>query len=69
MPGSLAELGTGELEGWKSVSGGTGDTGRNREKTQRRRWHSHSSTLAWKIPQTEEPVGLPSMGSHRVGHD
>ena len=29
----------------------------------------HSSTLAWKIPWTEEPGGLPSMGSHRVGHD
>ena len=28
-----------------------------------------SSTLAWKIPWTEEPGGLPSMGSHRVGHD
>ena len=29
----------------------------------------HSSTLAWEIPWTEEPGGLPSMGSHRVGHD
>ena len=29
---------------------------------------THSSTLAWRIPGTEEPVGLPSMGSHRVGH-
>ena len=29
----------------------------------------HSSTLAWKIPWTEEPGGLPSMESHRVGHD
>ena len=29
----------------------------------------HSSTLAWKIPWTEEPGGLPSMGSQRVGHD
>ena len=29
----------------------------------------HSSTLAWRIPGTEEPSGLPSMGSHRVGHD
>ena len=29
----------------------------------------HSSTLAWRIPWTEEPGGLPSMGSHRVGHD
>ena len=25
--------------------------------------------LAWRIPGTEEPSGLPSMGSHRVGHD
>ena len=29
----------------------------------------HSSTFAWKIPWTEEPGGLPSMGSHRVRHD
>ena len=29
----------------------------------------HSSTLAWKIPWTEEPWGLPSIGSQRVGHD
>ena len=29
----------------------------------------HSSTLAWKIPWTEEPDGLQSMGSQRVGHD
>ena len=29
----------------------------------------HSSTLAWKIPWTEEPGRLPSMGSLRVGHD
>ena len=29
----------------------------------------HSSTLAWQIPWTEDPGGLPSMGSHRVGHD
>ena len=28
-----------------------------------------SSTLAWKIPGTREPGGLPSMGSHRVGYD
>ena len=29
----------------------------------------HSSTRAWKIPWTEEPGGLQSMGSLRVGHD
>ena len=28
-----------------------------------------SSVLAWKIPGTVEPGGLPSIGSHRVGHD
>ena len=30
---------------------------------------THSSVLAWRIPGTEEPGGLPSMGSHRSGHD
>ena len=30
---------------------------------------THSSVLAWRIPGTEEPGGLPSKGSHRVGHD
>ena len=40
----------------------------------RRQWleqemATHSSVLAWRIPGTGEPGGLPSMGSHRVGHD
>ena len=30
---------------------------------------THSSILAWRIPGMEEPGGLPSMESHRVGHD
>ena len=30
---------------------------------------THSSVLAWEIPQTEEPGGLQSMGPQRVGHD
>ena len=30
---------------------------------------THSGVLAWRIPGTGEPDGLPSMGSHRVGHD
>ena len=30
---------------------------------------THSSILAWRIPETEEPSGLPSLGLHRVGHD
>ena len=30
---------------------------------------THSSILAWRIPETGKPGGLPSMGSHRVGHN
>ena len=30
---------------------------------------THSSALAWRIPGTGEPGGLPSLGSHRAGHD
>ena len=30
---------------------------------------THSNVLAWRIPGTGEPGELPSMGSHRVGHD
>ena len=30
---------------------------------------THSSVLAWRIPGMEEPCGLQSMGSHRVGHN
>ena len=30
---------------------------------------THSSVLTWRIPGTGKPGGLPSMGSHRVGHD
>ena len=30
---------------------------------------THSSVLAWRIPGTGNPGGLPSVGSHRVGHD
>ena len=30
---------------------------------------THSSVLAWRIPGTGKPCGLPSMGSHRVEHD
>ena len=30
---------------------------------------THASVLAWRIPGTRDPGGLPSMGPHRVGHD
>ena len=41
----------------------------NRGKHSEKVMAPHSSTLAWKIPWTEEPGGLQSMGSLRVGHD
>ena len=34
-----------------------------------KRMATHSSLLAWRIPWTEEPGGLQSLGSQRVGHD
>ena len=37
--------------------------------TMKRAMATHSSVLAWRIQGTAEPGGLPSMGSHRVGHD
>ena len=40
-----------------------------REDTLEKEVVIHSSTIAWKIPRTEEPGRLQSMGSQRVGHD
>ena len=44
--------------------------GRRNGRTQmEKEMATHSSVLAWRIPGTGEPGGLPSMGSQRVGHD
>ena len=40
-----------------------------REDTLEKEMETHSSILAWKIPWTEEPGGLQSMGSQRIGHN
>ena len=40
-----------------------------RQAKQEKEMATHSSILAWKIPGTEEPGGLPSEGSHRVRHE
>ena len=40
-----------------------------REDPLEKEMETHSHILAWRIPQTEEPDGLQSMGSQRVGHD
>ena len=41
----------------------------SREKQLEKEMATNSSVLAWRIPGTGEPGGLPSMGSPRVGHD
>jgi len=43
--------------------------GRRQRSCNLERMAAHSSILAWKIPWTEEPGGLRSMGSQRVGRD
>ena len=39
------------------------------EDLQEKEMATHFSILAWEVPQTEEPGGLQSIGSHRIGHD
>ena len=55
-PGSMHDTGCLGLVHWDDPEGWYGEGG-------------HSSVLAWRIPGTGEPGGLPSMGSHRVRHD
>ena len=43
--------------------------GKTRDLFREKEMATHSGILAWRIPWTEEPGGLLSMGSHRVGHD
>ena len=43
--------------------------GKTRDLFMEKEMATHSGVLAWRIPGMGEPGGLPSMGSHRVGHD
>ena len=60
---------------WAAVRGVAGSWTRLSDFTFAFHFHAleemaaHSGVLAWRIPGTGEPAGLPSMGSHRVGHD
>ena len=66
----------GRSHGWRSLVG-CSPWGREESDTTERlhfdvlekEMATHSSVLAWRIPGAAEPGGLPSMGSHRVGHD
>ena len=58
----------------KNLPANTGDTGDansipGREDLLKKERATHFSLLAWRIPRTEEPGGLQSIGSQRVGHD
>jgi len=55
----------------KNLSASAGDAGLTLgwEDPLEKEMATHSSILAWEIPRTEEPAGLQSMGSQRVGHD
>ena len=54
----------------KNLSANTGDVGSILgSRCPEEEIATYSSTLAWKIPWTEEPSGLQSTGSQRVGHD
>ena len=66
----------GKSHGWRSLVGCSPWGLEESNMTERLHFHAlekematHSSVLAWRIPRTGEPGGLPSMGSHRVGHD
>ena len=51
---------------WRSIVHGVA---KNWTQLLEKEMATHSSVLAWRIPGMGEPGGLPSMGSHRVGHD
>ena len=70
----------GKSHGWRNLVGCSHGVAKSRTRlsnfTFNSHFHSlekematHSSVLAWRIPEAGEPGGLPSMGSHRVGHD
>ena len=66
----------GKSHGWRSLVGCSPWNHEESDTTERLHFHAlekematHSSVLAWRIPGTAEPGGLPSMGLHRVGHD
>ena len=59
-----------DREAWRAAIHGVGKSQTWLSDWSELNWtYACSSVLAWKTPWTEEPGGLPSMGSHRVGHD
>ena len=66
----------GKSHGWRSLVGCSPWGREESDMTERLHFYAlekematHSSVLAWRIPGMRQPGGLPSLGSHRVGHD
>ena len=68
----------GKSHGWRSLVGYSPWGRKESDMTEQPHFHfhalekemaTHSSVLAWRIPGTGQPGGLPSVGSHRVGHN
>ena len=68
----------GKSHGWRSLVGCSPWGREESDTTERLPFHfyalekemaTHPSLIAWRIPRTGEPGGLPTTGSHRVGHD
>ena len=68
-PGRLRVLGVSKRQKWTQLSNEHVHTFTFHFHALENEMATHSSVLAWGIPGTGEPGGLPSMGSHRVGHD
>ena len=62
-------LETGAKVGWTVYNHLWKEIGRPRGTALEKEMATHSSVLAWRIPGKGDPGGLPSLGSHRVGHD
>ena len=58
-----------ESHGWRSLVGYSPRGRKESDMTEQLHYHFLSSVLAWRIPGTEKPGRLPSMGSHRVRHN
>ena len=68
-PGSMHDAGCSGMVHWDDPEGWYVEGGGRELSPTEKAMAPHSSTLAWKIPWTEEPEGLQTMGSLRVGHD
>ena len=64
-----SEVGPGKLQSMGSLESDTTEQLHFHFHVLEKEMATHSSVLAWRIPGTGKPVGLPSMGSHRVRHD